>query len=893
MIIHHCTRFTTLITAIILLVSAGSTRATDYYVDVAIGDDNFTGLSEAQPWQTINKVNNFTFQPGDNIYFKQGEVWRETLYIPNSGADGSPITLTSYPGTGDPKPIISCADDISNDLWHGVISNGGFEFYDENPIEFPGWTPTNLSLSLNAGHQSPNAARLQVTSSVGALKTSEWHMESGVSYTVSGSVQTAAPNTTVGIQLYTLDPLDGTQGTYLEDNDMDGVGSWVAYDSNNPRQPFFTTTLSSWDTFIINFTGEDQPRTFFRIGISSGGEGLVDNLKIVNNDKNYYSYPRGVFVPKILIEDGVRLAFGAEWDDTYQWHSVGSASKYTRYIPPSGTIPSDHLVEVSARRLGIGLLSKNYIVVDNLTVEGCESAVSGTSEVEGAGILLASGSSFNTVNNVLAINNDEGIRVQGDGSNGELNVDNTFTNIEIAHGISQGIALRSYARGNLISNCLIYDLNNLESDHLIAGDKEPVSIGGNTGNDAGNIVEHCEIHNIGINVPFDDGANGINVFNSPQTIVRYNYLHDIGVNGMGFGSNSSSPNGWLVDGTEIYGNVITRTGISSEKKSGQGIGVTATNHSNITGIKIYNNTITNCELYDNKDAGISLRGVKNPDDLTLNVIIDAVVKNNIVSGCSGQYPRAFYAGHPNVVDIQNLDANNNQYFPDPSVTSNQSFTFYQGTSYTKDNFAQYQQETGLDGNSNIADPEFIGSTSDNYHITFTSPAKDSGADMGLQEDFDGNPIIGQPDIGAFEFSAFAASETTDLGVVAFGNLTETYASDDIYEVLQEESGQGRSKLEHKWTFNISGHAAATFRVEAWHNENDEGDDLIFSYSTNDVDYTDLLIVTKTADDNTMQSQQISGLTGDTIYIKARDANRSGGKKDLDLFYVDLMYVQLD
>lgn len=38
-----------------------------------------------------------------------------------------------------------------------------------------------------------------------------------------------------------------------------------------------------------------------------------------------------------------------------------------------------------------------------------------------------------------------------------------------------------------------------------------------------------------------------------------------------------------------------------------------------------------------------------------------------------------------------------------------------------------------------------------YHLTSSSPAKNAGVDVGLTTDFEGKPIKGLPDIGAYEF----------------------------------------------------------------------------------------------------------------------------------------------
>jgi parallel beta-helix repeat protein len=90
---------------IVLLFSLYSACwAANYYVDVTNGNDSNNGLSETTAWKTIAKVNASKFNPGDQILFKRGNVWREQLTIPSSGAAGQPVIFGAY-GSGD-KPVI-------------------------------------------------------------------------------------------------------------------------------------------------------------------------------------------------------------------------------------------------------------------------------------------------------------------------------------------------------------------------------------------------------------------------------------------------------------------------------------------------------------------------------------------------------------------------------------------------------------------------------------------------------------------------------------------------------------------------------------------------------------------------------------------------------------------
>src|SRR3989344_2138478 len=102
---------------------SGGTQSTTYYVSSSAGNDAWPG-TQAQPWQTLNKVNSFLFNPGDSILFKRGDTWRETLDVQRSGTAGNPITFSAY-GTGI-NPIISGGEIITG--WNSEVV-GSFTAY--------------------------------------------------------------------------------------------------------------------------------------------------------------------------------------------------------------------------------------------------------------------------------------------------------------------------------------------------------------------------------------------------------------------------------------------------------------------------------------------------------------------------------------------------------------------------------------------------------------------------------------------------------------------------------------------------------------------------------------------------------------------------------------------
>ena len=98
---------------LLLIFTAQFIFATDYYVSSSSGNNNNDGLTSATAWKTLSKVYSYSFQPGDVIHFKRGDVWyNQSLFIRYSGAAGNPITYTDY-GEGN-KPEISGMGTLTN-----------------------------------------------------------------------------------------------------------------------------------------------------------------------------------------------------------------------------------------------------------------------------------------------------------------------------------------------------------------------------------------------------------------------------------------------------------------------------------------------------------------------------------------------------------------------------------------------------------------------------------------------------------------------------------------------------------------------------------------------------------------------------------------------------------
>lgn len=87
----------------------------------------------------------------------------------------------------------------------------------------------------------------------------------------------------------------------------------------------------------------------------------------------------------------------------------------------------------------------------------------------------------------------------------------------------------------------------------------------------------------------------------------------------------------------------------------------------------------------------------------------------------------------------------------PGEATDVTYKVYDDKQY--DTLALYRTANGMTQGANAieVDPDFVDPSADNFRLKSGSPCRDAGVSVGLTKDFDGNPITGTPDMGAFEF----------------------------------------------------------------------------------------------------------------------------------------------
>ncbi len=88
-----------------LLACGDLAQAATYYVDQELGSDTNTGLASTASWKSLQLIHQTSFQPGDTILLKRGQIWRESMQVVSSGTESDPINVSTF-GEGAP-PILS------------------------------------------------------------------------------------------------------------------------------------------------------------------------------------------------------------------------------------------------------------------------------------------------------------------------------------------------------------------------------------------------------------------------------------------------------------------------------------------------------------------------------------------------------------------------------------------------------------------------------------------------------------------------------------------------------------------------------------------------------------------------------------------------------------------
>ncbi len=248
---------------------------------------------------------------------------------------------------------------------------------------------------------------------------------------------------------------------------------------------------------------------------------------------------------------------------------------------------------------------------------------------------------------------------------------------------------------------------------------------------------------------------------------------------------------------------------------------------------------------------------------------DTTTLRILVNAAPDMTPPAAPTGLSAVADIGSISLD----WADNTEGDLASYTVYRGTT---------SESYGAALISGLTSSDYVDGTALN-HTTYYYVV--TASDTSGNESVDSGEVSGQPGW----VSDPASSDIAIEGAVS-GTLADADLNDNIYQTITEIDNGSTSALEHKWVFDVTGAELVTFYVEAHHSANAEGDDFVFSFSTDDVNYTDMVSITKTSDDNTAQYYALPSSLSGTVYIRVLDADRTAGNTQLDTISVDAIFI---
>lgn len=233
--------------------------ATNYYI-ASSGNDASDGKSTTTAFQSIDRINQEVFQPGDSILFNRGDVFRGMLQINQSGSSSNVIYIGAY-GTGS-LPVLSGAEVVTG--WTNTTGNIYETICADCPDQIQQIFINNIrhvpARYPNAGYLSmtnvDNTAKTFTASGLNApagtwdgasvfLRTVQWVID-------EFTVQSYTPQQityTIPTKFYTSYPTQNNFGFFLTNKliALDSIGEWF-YDPATKKisiLPVYPITLST------------------------------------------------------------------------------------------------------------------------------------------------------------------------------------------------------------------------------------------------------------------------------------------------------------------------------------------------------------------------------------------------------------------------------------------------------------------------------------------------------------------------------------------------------------------------------------------------------------------------------------------------------------------------
>lgn len=466
-------------TLIIFLILTTPCYATDFFVKT-LGDDTKDGLSDANAWETVAKVESSSFNAGDNIQFNKGDSWAEGFVVPSSGNSGGQITFTSY-GTGN-RPILS--GDAGK---AATISTFAKSFISIDGIQLQGGTANVVGIRRSND-----------------IIIDDCEVDNGV----KGIAGFASNNFDIfNITIQNSNIHDNSEsGIFFNTGDTDGGEDGKAYTILIDDNTIHTNTLRGIQINSVNTSG--------------GTEHFTSDLTITNNDI-YNNDSSGMAIGSVDTNQGTNyIAFNKSRDNGVNPLSSTSGGLGLNNVS-FATIEFNEMFNNSTKAgeadgCGIfldwdGTNSSNNCIVRNNTVYNHDSSHNqipwDTGEAfNSSGICMCCGVDDNQVYNNISFGNAVGLSM-GDLSGSVITSGNLiYNNAFIGNRIGIQFDIRNASStGNIIKN-------NIIQDNLLEGDGVTDNWGIYAQNDAGSMEEDFDLvfNNETETFNFTQGANNVN-----------------------------------------------------------------------------------------------------------------------------------------------------------------------------------------------------------------------------------------------------------------------------------------------------------------------------------------------------------------------------------------------
>lgn len=677
--------------------------AATYYVDSSVIDTNIA--SDIPDFTTYNHLTFTTTGGNDAVFATVADVNVFTNLQPGD------IVLFRRGQTWRENLTIPASGNISNYIYFGAYGTGNnpilngstykpnadFTLYKTIGSIFDVPTTNNLATGGNRNYRSVISAGADSTTVKIRLRASDsadWVI-GGVSIGErlgSTNATVATPTRITWVAAGGGDGITITAGTYA---DSDIIAFPITAGSEYLVHVYMTQRnlkQSATGSIYYDFTGVDesllQTPDIGQLSSLAGGQ-MVETI-FGSNDVSVYSTEQ-IVDPMAVIEDNIFLAEKTALDRIVgagQYFWNGSDTLYVTAMDGSAVPSNNKMYEVYKLQYNIFDNAKSYIDISNID---CKASFNNDSTM--GGIYLRG--DHNVVHDLSVYSGMRHLFSFYVGADNNLAYN---LNIYDSYDTSNFVAYGSGTTDNVLRNSNIYqsaNQPNLLNNALIRAH----------GNSTDNIVSNNNIYNE--IARSNSGFQNIDIYDSGTSLSLLNNYITLGSsqNGILIG-NSATTGAQIISGNVIYG--PDEHSIFYIKDS--------------PGSVIYNNTIIG-----NTSAIYPIVDLVNSESV--------VLKNNILYGG--------YAIRGDVNSETGFASNYNDFY-DADI-----FKWTWGvTDYATLN--DWQTNSNSDINSINTDSLFINSVS-NFQLQASSPAIDSGTNVGLTTDYAGNNIYGIPDIGAYEY----------------------------------------------------------------------------------------------------------------------------------------------